>query len=219
MDALYQYLFRRARAEGSIATPQRFVHGGVGDLVISANPLMGSSQIDPGIMTALVAEEFRTRLGAVTELTLQMDEVHTVAARAARRVLERHLLRERDFQVRRAIARALEGGSNRPSEAARPAEEEKRRAEAARQAEEEKQRAGATPQRPRREQDGPEAKKVYDADFLIWARNELAEKFGITSPARYASQARKELERRGYKIRWSFFSGMYEVQIPTIRNP
>jgi len=54
MDALYRYLFRRARSEGSSATPQRFVQGGVGDLVISANPLAGSSRIDPGIMAALV---------------------------------------------------------------------------------------------------------------------------------------------------------------------
>ena len=59
MDALYRYLSRRARAEGSAASPQRFVQGGVGDLVISANPLMGASQIDPGIMAALAAEEFR----------------------------------------------------------------------------------------------------------------------------------------------------------------
>jgi hypothetical protein len=107
---------------------------------------MGSSQIDPGIMAALAAEEFRTRLGAVAELTLQMDEVHTVAARAARRLLQRHLQRERDFQVRRAITRALEEKSNRPSEVARHAQEEQLRVEAARQAEEEKQRAAAAQQ-------------------------------------------------------------------------
>jgi hypothetical protein len=100
-------------------------------------------------MAALAAEGYRMRLGAVAELSLQMDEVHTIAARAARRLLERHLQRERDFQVRRAITRALEG-SNRPSEeekrraeAARQAEEEKQRAEAARQPEEEKRRAEA----------------------------------------------------------------------------
>ena len=146
MDALYRYLSRRARTEGSAATPQRFVQGGVGDLVISANPLMGASQIDPGVIAALAAEEFRTRLGAVAELTLQMDEVHTVAARAARLLLQRHLQRERDYQVRRAITRALEGGSNRPSEAARQVEEEKRRAEATRRAEEEKRQADAARQ-------------------------------------------------------------------------
>ncbi len=91
MDALYHYLFRRARSAGAAATPQRLAQGGVGDLVISANPLMGFSQIDPGIWGRWSAEEFRTRIGAVTELILQMDEIHTVAARAARRLLQRHL--------------------------------------------------------------------------------------------------------------------------------
>jgi hypothetical protein len=107
MDALYQYLARRARAEGSPATPQRFVHGGVGDLVISANPLMGASLIDPGIMAGLAAEEYRTRLGAVAELALKMEEVHTLTARSARRLLQHHLERERDYIVRAAITNAL----------------------------------------------------------------------------------------------------------------
>jgi hypothetical protein len=140
MDALYGYLFRRARSAGA-ATPQRFVQGGVADLVISSNPLMGSSQIDPGILAALGAEEFRTRLGAVAELSLQMEEGYTVAARAARLILQRHLQYERDFQVRRAITRALDQEANRPSRAARQVEEENRQAEAARHKEEEKQRA------------------------------------------------------------------------------
>ena len=146
MDALYHYLLRRARSAGAAATPQRIAQGGVGDLVISANPLMGFSQIDPEIRAALVAQEYRTRMGAVAELTLQMDEIHTVAARAARRLLQRHLQRERDFQVRRAITRALEEGSNRPSEEARQEQEEQRRAEAARQEQEEQRRAEAARQ-------------------------------------------------------------------------
>jgi hypothetical protein len=87
MDAFYRYLSRRARAERSGGTPQRFAQGGVGELVISANPLMGFSQIDPEVMAALAVEEYRMRLGAVAELSLQMDEVHTIAARAARRLL------------------------------------------------------------------------------------------------------------------------------------
>jgi len=58
IDALCRYLVRRARSEGAPATPQRFVQGGVGDLVISANPLPVSNRTE--------------RLGTVTELTLQM---------------------------------------------------------------------------------------------------------------------------------------------------
>jgi hypothetical protein len=41
IDALYQYLVRRARSQGAPSTPQRFVQERVGDLVISANPLAG----------------------------------------------------------------------------------------------------------------------------------------------------------------------------------
>jgi hypothetical protein len=126
MDALYRYLFRRARSEGAAATPQRFVQGGVGDLVISANPLAGSSQIDPGIAVALAAEEFRTRLGAVAELALLMDEGNTIAARAARLFLQRHLQGERDYQVRRAITKALTEELQQTAEPAGQAEEEQR---------------------------------------------------------------------------------------------
>src|SRR5215471_12348192 len=111
MDALYRYLFRRARSEGSPATPQRFVQGGVGDLVISANPLAGSSQIDPETVAALTAENWRTRLGAVTELAHLMREGNTIAARAARLMLQRHVDNlkqpELNYRVRDAIADAL----------------------------------------------------------------------------------------------------------------
>ena len=149
MDALYRYLFRRARSEGSPATPQRFVQGGVGDLVISANPFIGSSQIDPETIAALIAENWRTRLGAVTELAHLVREGNTVAARAARLVLQRHITNskqpELNYRVRDAITDALGQGEQR-REATRLAEEERQRAEAARQAEEEKQRAEAARQ-------------------------------------------------------------------------
>jgi formylglycine-generating enzyme required for sulfatase activity len=107
IDALYRYLVRRARSEGAPSTPQRFVQEGVGDLVISANPLAGSSRIDSGTIAALEAIEYRTRLGAVTELTFQMIQGNRFAARVARRLLERHLQIERDYRVRPAIKRAL----------------------------------------------------------------------------------------------------------------
>jgi formylglycine-generating enzyme required for sulfatase activity len=105
MDAIYRYLTQRAK--GSATTPQRFVHGGVGDLVISANPLAGASQIDPDIVAALEADHFRMRLGAVTELASLIGEMGA-AARGARRLLERHLQLERDFAVRQAIGKVLQ---------------------------------------------------------------------------------------------------------------
>lgn len=115
MDALYRYLFRRARAEGASSTPQRFVQGGVGDLVISRNPLLGASQIDPATLKALAAEDWRLRLGAVAELTLRLRKGGP-AARATRLVLERQLQHERDHEVWTAISAALEtpGPANPP---------------------------------------------------------------------------------------------------------
>ena len=174
MDALYRYLFRRARSAGATSTPQRFVQGGVGDLVISHNPFAGWSQVDPQttatLIASLSAEEFRMRLGAVAELAQQLAEGNSVAARSARQLLQRRLERERDYLVRTAITKALQ--ENWPAEAAqeaqeerraeavplatrqeqlaaaaRQAEEEQRWAAAARQAEEEKRRAAAA--RPR----------------------------------------------------------------------
>jgi hypothetical protein len=114
MDALYRYLFRRAKAEGSLATPQRLVQGGVGDLVISANPLAGAAKIDPDTIVALMAENWRTRLGAVAELAQQLREENTIAARAARRTLQQRLANseqaELNYRVRDAIAQALAEG-------------------------------------------------------------------------------------------------------------
>jgi hypothetical protein len=107
MDELYRYLFRRARTEGAASTPQRFVQGGVGDLVISRNPLVGASQIDPETLTALAAEDRLRRLGAVAELTLRLRQ-EGAPARAARLVLERQLQHERDHVVWTAINTALE---------------------------------------------------------------------------------------------------------------
>jgi hypothetical protein len=213
MDALYRYLSRRARSEGSAATPQRFVQGGVGDLVISANPLMGASQIDPGVLAALASEEFRTRLGAVAELTLQMEEVRTVAARAARRLVERHLPRERDYQVRRAIMRALEG-SNGPSEAARQAEEEERqakederraeagwqaeqekqRAEMARQAEEEKQRAETARQAEEEEQRAETARQAEEEEQRAETARQAEEEEHRAEAARQAEEEKQQAE-------------------------
>jgi protein-disulfide isomerase/uncharacterized caspase-like protein len=108
MDALYRYLYRRARSAGAASTPQRFVQGGVGDLVISRNPLGGVIQVDPATRTALEGEDWRIRLGAVSELAQLIRESITTAARPARLLLEQRLTRERDYAVRTAITAALQ---------------------------------------------------------------------------------------------------------------
>jgi len=183
MDALYRYLVRRARGAGAPSSPQRFVQGGVGDVVISRNPFAGTARLDPGIMAALAAGEYLTRLGAVTELVLKMNEGHTAVARAARLVLQRHLLHERDFAVRSAITMALDQearsdtahaaaveqgtGATRPQqqgsrggEAARQVEEKKRRAEAAKQAQDENRQADAARQMEEEKQRVDAARRV-----------------------------------------------------------
>lgn len=119
MDALYRYLFHRARAEGAASTPQRFVHGGVGDPAISRNPLAGAARVDAATQAALAAPDYRLRLGAVTELVQQMRGTDKAAAHGARLLLARHLEQERDFLVRRAITDALDAG-DRPAEPPRP---------------------------------------------------------------------------------------------------
>jgi formylglycine-generating enzyme required for sulfatase activity len=117
MDSLYRYLARRA--QGSATTPQRFIQGGVGDLVISANPLAGASQIDQGIVEALADERYMIRLGAVTELDFRIGENGFIAARAARLLLQRSLLQERDYLVRQAITKALAKLQSAPAESGR----------------------------------------------------------------------------------------------------
>src|SRR5205807_2116980 len=89
---------------------------------------------------------FMTRLGGVARLALQMEEGRANAARAARLILQRHLQRERDYQVRRAITNALAEELQQPAEAGHSAREEKQRAEAVREAAEEKRRAEAARQ-------------------------------------------------------------------------
>jgi len=168
LDALYRYLFLRARSEGAASTPQRFVQGGIGDLVIGRNPFAGLSQVDPEIIAALAAEEFRTRLGAVAELALQLGEKGSIAERGARLLLQRRLERERDYAVRTAITMALQ--DDRRPEAARQAAEKKQRVEAARRAAQEKQRAEAARQAAEEKQRAETARGCESADHPKIAR-------------------------------------------------
>ena len=194
MDALYRYLHRRARSEGAASTPQRFVQGGVGDLVISQNPLAGSSQIDPGIMAALAAETFRMRMGAVAELALQMEEGRSNAARAARLILQRHLQRERDYQVRRAITKALAEELQHPAEAGPSAAEEKQRAEAVQLAEEEKQRAEAAQRTERDKQRAGAARQAEEEKQRAEAARQAEEKKRRAEAARQAKEEKQRAE-------------------------
>src|SRR5438034_2597627 len=179
MDALHRYLQRRARSEGAASSPQRFVHGSVEDLAISRNPLAGSSRLDPDSVAALADENWRTRLGAVTELTQQMRDGDIIAARVARLALQRHLRNsqrpERDYRVREAITNAL-------------AEEEKRRAETAPREREEQRRAEVMREAAARELEAEAAR------MAVWEkqRAEAASQAEKEHNAELARQAEKE---------------------------
>jgi formylglycine-generating enzyme required for sulfatase activity len=114
IDALYRYVVGRARSRGAPSTPQRFVQEGVGDLIISVNPLAGSSLIDPNIVKALHARAHLTRLGAIHALSSHLLEGSPLAARSALRFLQRRLQSETHYQVRPAIERALTEARARP---------------------------------------------------------------------------------------------------------
>jgi uncharacterized caspase-like protein len=60
-DALYRYLSRRARAERSAGTPQRFAQGGVGELVIRTTPSPQPNGSAAGTDAATTHEGIRTR--------------------------------------------------------------------------------------------------------------------------------------------------------------
>ena len=136
--------------------------------MIGRNPFAGLSQVDPEIIAALAAEEFRTRLGAVAELALQLGEKGSIAERGARLLLQRRLERERDYAVRTAITMALQ--DDRRPEAARQAAEKKQRVEAARRAAQEKQRAEAARQAAEEKQRAETARGCESADHPKIAR-------------------------------------------------
>jgi hypothetical protein len=108
MDDLYAYLFRRAKEDGAPSTPQRFVHGGVGDLKISGNPQACAGSLDPTTAEALASTDRLRRLGAVIHLERLLRERTTKEARAARFALRQRLRGEHEHDVREAILAALQ---------------------------------------------------------------------------------------------------------------
>jgi hypothetical protein len=64
---------------------------------------------------------------------------------------------------------------------------------------------------------GPKIERLFEWEFLIWAREELRKKYGVSSSALSATQAREQLKGHGYRIWWSVLSG-YKVQIPSVHN-
>lgn len=53
---------------------------------------------------------------------------------------------------------------------------------------------------------------VYEGDFHLWTQKELKEIFGVILESRF--NAKRELQLRGYQIRWSILKGAYLIRRP-----
>jgi hypothetical protein len=97
-------------------TPQFFARRASGDPLISLSPESAAPLLDETVLADLAAESWHRRLGAVSYLVTTAREGSPPERQAAQAKLERHLLGERDAEVRKRIEEAL---SPRP-EAAPP---------------------------------------------------------------------------------------------------
>ena len=112
MDALFRYICRRAKAAGSLATPQRFVERGSEDLIIGRNPAAAGAASVQALAGQLGNADWTVRLAAAAALGKLARK--SASRDAARDALADRLGAERDFKVRGALLRGLE----LPSEAA-----------------------------------------------------------------------------------------------------
>ena len=109
MDALFRYVCRRAKAEGSQATPQRYVDRGTDDLVIARNPAAASPPWQ-ALLHQLAKEDWATRMAA-TERLGQLARRPGGMPEAERdtllEALSDQLGVERDYKVRAAMRQLL----------------------------------------------------------------------------------------------------------------
>lgn len=106
MDALFRYIDRRARADGSPATPQRFVNRASGDFVIARNPAAAATVSVQTLAAGFAGSDWQARLATAETLSALARKPRTRAA--AREALADQLVPERDFKVRSALMRGLE---------------------------------------------------------------------------------------------------------------
>jgi hypothetical protein len=106
LDSLYQYLCRRARAEGNSMTPQRFVKRGSGELVIAKNPLAKTIALPEPLMANLDSPDWKVRKAAVGELG-KLAKQPRMGPLVKNAVLDR-VSDERDVDVREAMVTLLQ---------------------------------------------------------------------------------------------------------------
>ena len=106
LDSLYQYLCRRARAEGNGMTPQRFVKRGSGELVIAKNPSAKTLALPEPVMANLDSTDWKVRKAAVGELG-KLAKQPRMGPLVKNAVLDR-VSDERDVDVREAMVTLLQ---------------------------------------------------------------------------------------------------------------
>ena len=106
MDALFLYIYRKAKAAGSPATPQRFVNRSSDDFVIAHNPAAATAVSIQTLATQLASDDWQQRAAAAGALALLARKPASRAA--ALDALAERLGTERDFKVRAVLLKALE---------------------------------------------------------------------------------------------------------------
>ena len=123
LDSLYQYLCRRARAEGNSMTPQRFVKRGSGELVIAKNPMAKVLALPEPVMANLDSTDWKVRKAAIGELG-KLAKQTRMGPLVKNAVLDR-VSDERDVDVREAMVTLLQRLGVGPQPGAEPVASEK----------------------------------------------------------------------------------------------
>ena len=105
LDAVFDYLSRRARVEAAGMTPKRFVKRNSGEMVIARNPLAQPAKLPDEMIAQLDSKDWQARRDAVVQLG-KLAEKPSSRELVERAVADR-LSGERDVDVREAMLKLL----------------------------------------------------------------------------------------------------------------
>jgi formylglycine-generating enzyme required for sulfatase activity len=115
LDAVFDYLSRRARVEAAGMTPKRFVKRNSGEMVIAHNPSAQPAKLPEEIIAALDSKDWQARRDAVAQLGKLAGLGGS--SELVERALTDRLSGERDVDVRDAMLKLLRRmGGSAPSE-------------------------------------------------------------------------------------------------------
>ena len=207
VDDAYRYVFDQVQAVGAAQTPQRWLYGAEGQILLARNPA------GPTIIPAPLPESLRAgldsphpgiRVGAVTELGEWMTSSDPARAAAARR----HLREVADTDIPRVADTArilLDTGTKTelptPDRQAREEADRQAREEADRQAREEADRqAREEADRQAREEADRQAREEADRQAREEADRQAREEADRQAREEADRQAREEARRRSEEL-------------------